>query len=356
MRISFFIIGIIFLFVGYNLNAQVSVIESIHEVNEELGESVFERFKKTTTLFVLPSVYDKGSYEKLLEETWSVTPYKIIHTDSFDLKEYLTDKYSIATIDMDLYYRELEYERLLPNLDIKPYTVSHHKVYLGIKIYDNRRFWERFAKVPVKKQEERLEYISDGYRLYLSKIYLTPKDTLMGLFFKRVQFPGKTKNMTHASMHDDVFWEYKLGFLKNYLQKVNSLLEEKKTYNPHEDINSPKLGRLYTDTLMIPEYVISKFTYLFKVCEDTPRGNNFFSSYPYPYKIIKDVKLNEDILRGKGFYYVRYTRKNYTKVLEIINSETGDILYRKIVRGRKLNFNEKSIKDLVNKVKGYAKK
>ncbi|HRV55265.1 MAG TPA: hypothetical protein P5264_06980, partial [Mangrovimonas sp.] len=82
------------------------------------------------------------------------------------------------------------------------------------------------------------------------------------------------------------------------------------------------------------------------------------SSYDYNYKFIDNDKLDEKILSGEEFYYLKYVRVNSQKFVSIINGKTGEVVYRNYYAGTAFSYNLKSknIKQLNGLIRKAAKK
>ncbi|MBP2834289.1 hypothetical protein J8281_19065, partial [Aquimarina sp. U1-2] len=52
-----------------------------------------------------------------------------------------------------------------------------------------------------------------------------------------------------------------------------------------------------------------------------------FKDYDFQYKVVSNNELNTKILNKENIYYLMYTRFNQIKILSIINSLSGDVIY-----------------------------
>ena len=76
---------LLLLFLACQGFAQVSVGPKHVGVPGYFKKGELERFKNTETIFVLSSVYDRAEYERILRDSWDVTPYRIIDLHNFDI-------------------------------------------------------------------------------------------------------------------------------------------------------------------------------------------------------------------------------------------------------------------------------
>ena len=71
--------------------------------------------------------------------------------------------------------------------------------------------------------------------------------------------------------------------------------------------------------------------------------------------IISDEELNNKILNNEELYYLRYVRMNAERFLQVVNSKTGEIIYRNYITGMSYNIKSKDIKELNDKIKKASK-
>ena len=79
--------------------SQISVNETHNGGLEKVSEENFERFKNSKTIFILSNAYETDVYKKILDESWSVTPYEIVNIEDFDVHNYLCESYSFVDIN-----------------------------------------------------------------------------------------------------------------------------------------------------------------------------------------------------------------------------------------------------------------
>jgi hypothetical protein len=105
-----------------------------------------------------------------------------------------------------------------------------------------------------------------------------------------------------------------------------------------------EVKKLATQTLYIPDY--------FKL-ECQPLNSDkingpvkLLSNYKYKYEFIELGNLDGKIQSGEEFYYLRYVRMNSEKFLQIVNSKTGNVVYREYISGMSLGLDNGDIKNI----------
>lgn len=142
------------------------------------------------------------------------------------------------------------------------------------------------------------------------------------------------------------------GLLKNYLQQLTMALEADKKVKPWDAItNKEQLALLKDGTLYCPEdnlYTMSMSGKSGKLTDN--EAEELFSGYKAKYKVISDNDLSEKILNDKEqFYYLIYLNNTtYTigRILVVINSRTGEVIYRYAHVSLTFNLKSNFLKDL----------
>ena len=89
---------ILLLLITFQSYSQVSVGPRHIGKSEKFKKGVLDKFKSTETIFLLSNIYEKEVYEKILKDSWDVTPYKVVDLESFEIENYLSNKYSVAQL------------------------------------------------------------------------------------------------------------------------------------------------------------------------------------------------------------------------------------------------------------------
>lgn len=173
-------------------------------------------------------------------------------------------------------------------------------------------------------------------------------------FFARVDFyPVSSATPKYA----DNFYQYAelhnwyAGYLKNMLQEVSHYItiEEERSY--FERGSTEEVGQLKTNTLYIPEYALIKFN---KRTGDESEKHDLaklFGRYKFDHKVVSTQELSDMILDStKTIYYFSYVKSSTHLFYNIINSQTGEIVYS-FYKGNHYNLQPKRIAKLQRAVK-----
>ena len=129
----------------------------------------------------------------------------------------------------------------------------------------------------------------------------------------------------HAEGH---IYHWNPGILKNYIQLLSARLKTGKKDDYENDITDQgQLKLLKTQTLYCPEDNLHKMGTFVKEGK-TVDLKEVFEDYKFNYKSISDKDLGQKILEEKQpFYYLLFIRNNTSKVIAVINSTTGEVIY-----------------------------
>ena len=340
MKIKTILLILLIISQGYS---QVSVGSKHIGKSSKFKKGVLEKFKNTETIFLLSNVYDKSVYEKVLNDSWNVTPYKIVDLENFNIEDYLSNKYSIAQLAGYKRIKQMKYG----GFSISLYT------FIDFKIYDSVKIFEKLNKLSPKKRTKKRQGIISAYSSNIARFYIFPKDD-----FIRISLFRGMDEIANSFFTGDVFFNYKPGFLKNYFQKINSLIKNEEIYWLYKDDYLPELKKLANNKLYIPSYMAIKYNAWTQKDskEDDENINEVFKKYDYEYEIIADDELSNKIMKNEELYYLRYVRMNAERFLQVVNSKTGEIIYRNYITGLSYKIKSKHIKDLNSKIIKASKK
>ena len=336
------------LFIVTQVFSQVSVSARHIGFAKAFKKGFLEEFKKTETIFVLSTLYDVEEYQKILEECWHVTPFKVIDAEEFEIRKYLGSKYSIAQLGGIIKHVQTKGGSTYPMV----YT------YFDLKVYDKEMIQKKLSKLSPKKRKEQRSGIMEAYSSDIARFFLFPKEEFISEVYKDTKKHSNLAFIMDAMYHRDVFFNYKLGYLKNYLQKINNLLDEGKIYWMYGDDATDEVANLASHKLYIPSYLIVKYNSRKRKdnAEDEAYLKELFEDYDFDYELIDDYDLNEKILNNEEIYYLRYARSNSERFIQIVNSKTGEIVYKNHIIGMSYNIKSKHIKELSKAVSKAAKK
>ena len=331
------------LLTSFSTYTQVSVGSKHVGRSSKLKKETLVKFKETETIFVLSTVYDKEQYEEILKDVWTVTPFKVVPANKFSKEDYLSNKYSIVELGG---YKE---SSTMPSG--RSYTSLF--TYIDFKMYDNKKVRTKLNKLSSKRKVKKMNDILNDNTINIARFYIFPKDDFIQTSL------GYDMSTVFTSLYtDDVFFNYKPGFLKNYFQKVNNLLKKGENYWMYKDDYLLGLKKLTSKTLYIPSYMTIKYSgWTGKDSkEDDKNIEKIFKKYDHKYEIITDDQLSDKIMNGENIYYLRYVRMNAERFLQVVNAQTGEILYRNYMTGFSYKLKTKHITDLNSKIKKASKK
>jgi len=340
---------LLLLFISFQSYSQISV-GPIHVGRaKKFKKGVLKKFKNTETIFVLSKLYDKKEYEKILKESWDVTPYKVVDIEDFNLEDYLKGNYSFARL---VGFTRTTEMRSLPTNKIELNSTTLY-TYIDVSMYDSEKIFKRLNKLSPKRRKKKKEKIIDENELKIARFYLFPKAE-----FIQKTLSEDDKKIAVALYSEDVFYNYKPGLLKNYFQKINNLIKNEEGYWMYKKEYLPELKELAKRKLYIPAYLGIKYD-AWKANDKKKNEDYFkqiFKDYDYQYEKISDEDLSNRILDNQDFYYLRFVRMNSEKFVQVVNSKTGEIIYRDYIPGFSYNLKSKHIKNLNKKIKKALKK
>ncbi|CAA0158914.1 hypothetical protein [Tenacibaculum maritimum] len=329
---------LLLLLITFQSYSQVSVGRRHVGKSKKFKKGVLEKFKNTETIFLLSNIYEKEVYEKILKDSWNVTPYKVVDLESFEIENYLSSKYSVAQ---------------LAGLKRSGGGSTSLFTYIDFKIYDSDAIFKKLEKLSPKKRKKKKQDIINKNSSNIARFYIFPKDD-----FIRTSLSSDIGKIVNSLFTDDVFFNYKPGFLKNYFQKINNLIKNEDIYWMYEDDYLPELKKLTNNKLYIPSYMTIKYSGWMGQDseEDDENIKDIFRKYDYGYEIVSDEEISNKILNNEEFYYLRYVRMNTERFLQVVNSKTGEIIYRDYIMGLSYRIKSKHIKKLSRKIKKVSKK
>lgn len=331
----------------FNLHAQVSIGPRHKGPAAKFKKGELSQFKKTTTVFVLSNQIDQTSYEQLLKEVWTVTPFIVVPYEDFVMADYLKDGYSFA---------QLTGEQVTQRNSFGQEGVIALAGFVDVVMYDHEPMLKLIEKLSTKKRqnEEAVTMLINKHTTNIARFYLHPRDTYIQT---AIAFNASLGSMTESMYTEEVFYNYYPGYLKNYFQKINAHLLSEERYWIFGNDQSPELKALQNHTLYVPDYLSVSYSKWKAKDKDGGSGaiENLFEEYAYSYEVIKDEELSQRILAGDDIYYMRYVRVNTERFVQIVHAPTGEILYRDYIPGIGANLKPKRIGDLSDAIRKASK-
>ncbi|UOK41768.1 MULTISPECIES: hypothetical protein [Flavobacterium] len=324
---------------GYS---QVSVSKKAGEKEKETENTLFKTFKNTTTVFVLSNLYEKSQYEKILKESWTVTPFEVVMPHEFNIKNYLNGNYSFAHLNgsvtemKNVFLLKCQIEFFLPDLNkiqskYKPEKHDDHDLY---KLLSNSKL--NIASISVSPNGELLGKVNgnflgnrhDVFNLNTGRPYHITMYEYDKIFSKSKA--EEDKKVEDYIYEEKVFTNYNLGMLKNYLQKVNQKISNEEPYSDNENEISAELKNLKNGVLYLPEALKIKYNPRKYKDENWKEGEleEILGLYKYKYEFISEEELDKKILANESIYYLRYAKVNSHKYINVVNGQSGEIIYR----------------------------
>lgn len=352
----------ILLFIVFSANSQISVSSSFRGSLDKFKPEVFKTFKGTTTIFILSNIFDKSKYDELLKSCWTVTPYKIVSANDFDYNDYLDSKYSFAHLRATVTSESAFYLNSL--IDFYMLDMSR----ISLKLDKSKDNYEKFLDLVTDNK------INIGsFQLYANTEMLKEINKNFGsgggfaliaknpdfYIYSKKEFPTKKKlsdyriSMRGRIYDNKSYKSYSVGMLKNYFQKMNSLLTKEEFYWMYESDIKEEVKNLKTKVLYIPDY--NKITYRPGRFSDEPKSEKelteLFEDYKYKYEFISVENLDSKILNNEEVYYLQYVRVNNEKFFSIVNGKTGEVVYRDYEAGMgTFNIDNKDFKNLAKAI------
>lgn len=295
---------LLFIFASFTVQAQVHV-----GIRDYLGEKtkandpkVYDKIKGGKILFVLPDIYSEEEYKKVLNDSWKFSDYELVSIKDFNENPSKYLKVSTVVAEYNGMVKTRSYTS--PNKIIK--NVDY--VFIDIVFYV-------IDDIKVGKKETKYE------KTFFGQISFCPDYPKM----------GKDGLTGYANITPNYLRNYKLGYLKNYFTIMSKGLSEKKVHDGYADfVNNEQLRKLKTQKLYITEDVKDKSMGLFN--RDDRDLNKLTEDYQFEKVFVTVDELNKKILSGEEIYYLFYNQDNSKKIVSVVNSKTGEVIYNTLDR------------------------
>lgn len=340
-------------------NAQVTVSADILGNFSKFNPELFKKFKSTTTIFILSNQFKKEEYERILKESWTVTPYKILSADEFDYNNYLTESYSFA--HLRAFSQDGESTFFVNNLinfyllDVKDINEKIDKVKSNPKKFIKLIMTNKlnigaihlFASTEFLSSINKTFGSGGGVKLMAGSTDFSTDQ------IKNPEISKSDKEMIRKVYNDPIYKNYTLGTLKNYFQNVNELLVKERYMELREVSKTAELKNLKKEILYVPDY--NKVTYKPSKFVDEAKSekdlSELFTDYKAKYEFISNDALDAKILAGDPIYYLRYVRVNNRKYFQVVNAKSGEAIYREFAAGMgTYNIEGQDFKDLYKNI------
>ena len=324
---------VVFLFTQVQLFSQVSVAPKHIGGSGEFENNEWQKFKNTTTIFVLSNVHDPAVYKEILNKVWTVTPFELVSFEDFERSNYFGSQYSIAELGG---FKRIKQMKTGGN-GTSLFT------YVDFYLYDGGEIREELQGLSEKKFERKYRGVVSDAKINIARFYVYPKDD-----FIKTSLSKEMNEIVNSMYSDPIFFNYSPGMLQNYFQKINDNIEREKETSMYGFDYLPALKNLAQQTLYVPSYIGIRYN-PWKLSDgevDPEYIEKIFNKYEYAYQVISDEELNQKILNGEDFYYLRYARMNAERFLQVVNAKTGEIVFKLYVTGLSYKIKPKHLKEI----------
>lgn len=319
------------LFFTQLLIAQVSVSPRITGPLTEFSQEELEAFKKTETIFVLPTHISQEEYETVLSKVWTITPYKLVDYKDFDLSNYANGNYSVV--------------------EIKKRDLKSMSYYYALELYMFINDISEELSGISNKFSSKYERLVEKNTLPVASVMLVEKlSSMVDLVMSGRADKLDDETLREIFYAEDFFYNFHIGLLSNYLQLINSKLTAGKGYWIYGNDNSQDLALLKESTLYIPQYILDDYedNKKMSVGEKDIAFEEIIEAYKFPFEVIGDEALDKKILNQEKIFYLRFARMSYQKFITVVDASTGEEIYRKYIPGAKSkkNIQERQLENL----------
>lgn len=295
---------LLFILVSFSVQSQVHV-----GIRDYLGEKtkandpkVYDKIKGSKILFVLPDIYSEEDYKKVLNDSWKFSDYELVSIKDFNENPSKYLKVSTVVAEYNGMVKTRNYtspSKIIKNVDY---------VFIDIVFYV-------IDDIKVGKKDTKYE------KTFFGQISFCPDYPKM----------GKDGLTGYANITPNYLRNYKLGYLKNYFTIMSKGLSEKKVHDGYADfVNNEQLRKLKTQKLYISEDVKDKSMGLFN--REDRDLNKLTEDYQFEKTFVTVDELNKKILSGEEVYYLFYNQDNSKKIISVVNSKTGEVIYNTLDR------------------------
>ena len=292
-------ISLSILLLSFFVTAQVSIGRSHRGPFDDFKKGDYKLIRSKKTVFVIDD-FKVPEFEKMISSFWDLNKYIVISRVEYEKtqEKYVTEEYAIFEFTGDVV-----------TSSPAPGTsgITNEYLHLMYKYY-------YYSDIKVKKDKLKFD-----------------TNEVAAVFFGG-NAEGMWGMINSKTFYDlDVnLYNYKLGFMKNYLQFINTTLKDEwYSFAYATDYDKKKIKALKTSTLYIPDYINTKYNAFKGTDSERESPNELLKKYNYKYEFINTDKLNDKILSAtEDFYYLMYTKVNSQKFVSVVNGKTGEIVYR----------------------------
>lgn len=300
------------------------------------------KFKNTETIFILPQNLDEEYCKEILNQYWTVTPFKVVNYNEFNIFNYLQKDYSFVQVKSRKIYRQTNMGTQLMGFTC----------FLDFSLLENStKLYDKLYKVETHKRNKKLSKWIDDYVSSFMTINFYLKNE-----YKQFVYTKSDEELIHSLYTENAFHDLNDGFFKNYIQRINETFIDNINLDLHSGEYTSDLKNLATQKLYIPSYVALKNNaFTRETNEDVKYFNKLFTPYTFEKEVMTVEDICQKIKNNEDFYYLRLVRSD-TTFFEVVHSLTGEVVYSYQTNLIRVNLYDQDIKDLDKKIKKAVKK
>ncbi len=318
--------------------AQINIGKSKSPINLYVSkhkQAVFDNLKKTKTVFVVPTQLNAEEYKAVIKEVWDFNEVVFVDQETYNNEgeKYISSDNSILRLVDNGYTKEKTGGVMGPGTR----TVGEYIVFKFMMISD-------FQNIK-KNKKGKLKYDA----LNIAEIFFTPNIRMRQDISSKMRI-GSMDKINEKYGEEPGFYNFDMGYVKNYFQELNRRLSNSENLVMEDGIEKDeKIKELKEKTLYAPKWILKKYNALAATWGKTREPEELFGKYGHTYEIIDNNDLNSKILKGEDFYYLMHTQFNQKKIVSVIHSLTGEIIYLK--EDGSYNIKDSDIKSIAKLIK-----
>lgn len=290
----------------------------------ELSSSDYETFKASKTIFVIrdQDVENSSIIKNILDEVWTFTKYEILtYSEILSSGLYKDTSCSFFTIG----------GRVSVRVDG---NTMKYKVYVYFNLWRNAvydwgvKYMQQLARIELSPSHETTMF-------FVQNAASLPGSAL-GYYGGPAEF-GEGVLMDHL-YKSAVLYNYNWPQIRNSLQTTDSLLNEGKSHTlVPEDFSTIEVTKLKDHTLYIPDYSLIQLDFITRAEIGPIDLQKLLRYYPYPVSVVTVEQLNL-LMKGQDqpIYYLMFVRSYATKLIWVVNSQNGSIVFFRSADGHQL--------------------
>jgi len=318
------------LLIGATSIAQVNIGKSRSPINLWVSshkQETFDKLKEMKTIFIVPnSVLNKDELRETIKGLWTLNEITFVEEEEIEEESKKFNPYN--NLSDEFVTPDNLVIRLIDNVYSKSKTG-------GMMGASTRRVG---AYISFKFKASIFENIKEGKKgklkfddISIAEIFFTPNIRLR----QDVAYSagGKMKIGNFDKINEKYgeepgFYNFDLGYVENYFQELNRRLENSENLKIEDGIEKKdKLKALNSKTLFVPEWSLKKYNAMAATFGKTRTAEELFGKYEHKYEVVSNEEINSKIFDRQDFYYLMHTQFNQKRIISVIHSTTGEIVY-----------------------------